>query len=114
MISYNLVLPNFEVAPKDVRIWDALPPIVSVMGISNKVYLISEVCSGVGGGGTYPATGHVRAPDAYGPTGIEYTGTETLPAEPQVQLGVGYGENGTEFTGTMAGSGGHKRVRMIS
>lgn len=110
MKYYNLVLPAFEASPKDVRIWDAVAVRETKTTVSRNVFLLNELPVG---GGVFPATGHVRAPDAYGPTGTEYTGTETLPAEGQVQLGVGYGENGTEFTGTLAGGTGKHRVRSV-
>jgi hypothetical protein len=110
MIFYNLTLPAFEGVPNDVRLADAIAPLVAKDFISANVYL----CNGVSGGaGVFPAVGHVRAPDAYGPMGVEYTGTETLPAEAQVQLGVTYGADSTEFTGTLTGGGGKKRVRIV-
>jgi len=56
--------------------------------------------------GTYPTEGHVRASDAFGPTGTEYIGTEVLPIVADVKSGVGYGENGTELTGILSGGGG--------
>jgi hypothetical protein len=114
MIKYNLVLPAFEATPKNVRVWDSLAPVVTKSQVFTKVYLVNELPPVVTSPGVFPAEGHVRTPDAYGPTGTEYTGTEQIPVEADVKLGVGYGENGTEFTGTLAGGGGHKRVRTIA
>ena len=56
-----------------------------------------------GDGGVYPTKGHVRTPDAYGPTGTEYVGIEVLPIEAEVKLDVGYGADGIEFTGSYSG-----------
>jgi hypothetical protein len=53
--------------------------------------------------GVYPAKGHVRSPDAYGPTGTEYIGTDILPVPADVKLDIGYGEDGTEFIGLLSG-----------
>ena len=62
---------------------------------------------GIGVGvGIYPTEGHVRIPDAYGPTGTEYVGTEVLPVETDVKLDVQYGADGIEFTGNYAGGEG--------
>lgn len=61
---------------------------------------------------TYPSSGHVRSPDLYGPTGLEYTGTETLPAASDVKLGVTYGASGAEFSGTLSGGGG-SRIMIV-
>lgn len=56
--------------------------------------------------GVYPAEGHVRLPDAYGPTGTEYFGTEVVPIEADVKSGTHYGADGIEFNGTLVGGGG--------
>jgi hypothetical protein len=51
----------------------------------------------------YPAVGHVRASDVYGPSGTGYTGTETQAAANKVLAGSPtYGAGGTEFTPSLA------------
>jgi len=65
--------------------------------------------------GIYPPVGKVRTPEGYGPTGVEYTGTETLPVAAQVESGIKYGANGTEFTGTLVpGTGGGGRRKRVT
>lgn len=103
MIFYDLTLPAFEAIAADVRFADARTPRVEVAEVRTNVYMANGFSGG--GAGVFPPVGKVRSPEAYGPTGTEYVGTETLPAEAQVQTGVGYGAGGTEFTGT-ASSGG--------
>ncbi|HXK36990.1 MAG TPA: hypothetical protein VJ553_05415 [Candidatus Paceibacterota bacterium] len=102
-----------EAVPNDVLLRDCSLPVADPIAPQVKNVWMYQPTAGEGGG-VFPATGHVRVPDAYGPTGVEFTGTEQIPVEADVLLGVGYGENGVEFTGTLAGGSGHKRVRTIA
>jgi hypothetical protein len=106
MKTQAIVLSNDHVTAKNVVMGDQPGPIVTIDPTVRNVYLIGERVEFPVGAAIYPIAGHVRAPDTYGPTGADYTGTEVLPDIADVKLGVDYGANGTEFTGTYAGGGG--------
>lgn len=103
MIYYDLTLPAFEATAANVRFAEQRTPRVEVAQVLTNVYMANGFSGG--GAGVFPPVGKVRSPEAYGPTGTEYVGTETVPAEAQVQSGVGYGAGGTEFTGSMSSGG---------
>lgn len=116
MKTQAIVLADVDVTPKNVRMGNQPGPVEVIDPTWRRVYLVGGIVEGGSGpppSGTYPSEGHVRAPDKYGPTGVEYTGNETLPLESQVGVGVGYGAGGTEFTGSMAGGSSKRRIRGI-
>jgi hypothetical protein len=86
------------------------PAPVSVVAFSPVMIIIGQ------SNPTFPAPGHVRTPDTYGPTGTEFAGTETEPGQGDVRNGVQYGADGTEFTGTYVagGAAGMSRGRVVN
>jgi hypothetical protein len=103
MKTQAIILADVDATPKNVTLGIEPGPIVTLDPAMRPVFVTGGILQLAA---TFPQEGHVRAPDTYGPTGGDYTGTETLPVEADVKTGVKYGEDGTEFTGTYGGGGG--------
>ena len=95
----------FPPLPQETTIFLWATEIQAQIGADNTDIVVTRILPGAAAPaeGVFPAEGHVRASDAYGPTGVEYIGREIVPVPADVKLGIGYGEDGTEFTGILVG-----------